>query len=138
MRTAIIALAAATLAVTGCAESYGPGPRHGPPPPAWRTYDYNRPDPAYGGYDASRYYRPGTQYRERQLRQNERIYRGSDGRYYCRRDDGTTGLIVGAIAGGVLGNVITRGDSEVLGTVLGAIAGGLIGREIDRSDVRCR
>jgi uncharacterized protein YcfJ len=48
-------------------------------------------------------------------------------------------LIVGAIAGGVLGNVIAPGGSEKLGTILGAIAGGIAGRSIDKSDdVRCR
>ena len=82
------------------------------------------------------YYRKGN-YRERRLSRDEEIYRGRDGRYYCRRSDGTTGLIVGAIAGGVLGNLLAPGRSETLGTILGAVAGGLAGREIDR-DVRCR
>ena len=27
---------------------------------------------------------------------NTRLWRGDDGRYYCKRDDGTTGLIIGA------------------------------------------
>ena len=31
-----------------------------------RSYDWNRPDPRYGGYDAARYYRPGS-YGERRL-----------------------------------------------------------------------
>ena len=57
---------------------------------------------------------------------------------YCRRSDGTTGLIVGAVAGGVLGNIIAPGNSDTLGTILGAIAGGAAGRAIDRKDVRCR
>lgn len=105
----------------------------------WSRYDYNRPDPNYGNYYADRYYRDHPRYRERRLSRNERIYRGQDGRYYCRRPDGTTGLIVGAIAGGVLGNVIAPGGSEELGTILGAIGGGLAGREIERNqDVRCR
>ncbi len=70
---------------------------------------------------------------------DERIYRGNDGRYYCRRSDGTTGLVVGAVAGGVLGNVIAPGGSKVLGTVLGGLVGGVAGRQIDRSrTVRCR
>lgn len=110
------------------------------PNSSWRQYDYNRPDPNYGGYYADRYYQENPRrYRERKLTRNERIYRGQDGRYYCRRSDGTTGLIVGAIAGGVLGNVIAPGGSEELGTILGAIAGGIAGRSIDKSDdVRCR
>lgn len=110
------------------------------PNSSWSQYDYNRPDPNYGGYYADRYYQENPRrYRERKLTRNERIYRGQDGRYYCRRSDGTTGLIVGAIAGGVLGNVIAPGGSEELGTILGAIAGGIAGRSIDKSDdVRCR
>jgi len=68
------------------------------------------------------------------------VYRGNDGRYYCRRNDGTTGLIVGGVAGGVLGNVIAPGGSGLLGTVLGAAGGALAGRAVDRSsnDTRCR
>jgi outer membrane lipoprotein SlyB len=72
------------------------------------------------------------------MTRQDRIYRGSDNRYYCRRDDGTTGLIVGAMAGGVLGTVIAPGESKVLGTILGAGAGALIGRAIDDGDIVCR
>jgi hypothetical protein len=60
-------------------------------------------------------------------------WRGKDGRLHCRKRDGTTGLIVGAAAGALVGRTIdTKGDRTV-GTLGGAIAGGLIGREIDRS-----
>lgn len=104
----------------------------------WRNYDYNRPDRRYGGYDASRYYRDGRYYRERRLSYNDRIYRGNDGRYYCRRSDGTTGLILGALAGGLLGNSIDRGRSSTVGTVIGASGGALIGRSIERGEARCR
>ncbi|TAD73607.1 MAG: hypothetical protein EAY70_12235 [Sphingomonadales bacterium] len=106
----------------------------------WSRYDYDRPDPAYGNYYADRYHRDDQRrYRERALRQNERIYRGEDGRYYCRRSDGTTGLIVGAVAGGALGNVIAPGGSELVGTILGAIGGGVAGRAVDRGrQVKCR
>ena len=46
---------------------------------------------------------------------------------------------VGAVAGGVLGNVVAPGGSELVGTILGAIGGGVAGRAIDRSrEVRCR
>jgi Ni/Co efflux regulator RcnB len=104
----------------------------------YRTYDYNRFDPRYGNYYADRYYRDGSYYQPRYLAYNDRIYRGRDGRYYCRRPDGTTGLIIGALAGGVLGNVIAPGDSKTLGTVIGAVGGGLAGRAIDRDRVSCR
>ena len=77
-------------------------------------------------------------YRERVLAENDRIYVGQDGRYYCRRSDGTTGLIVGGIAGGVLGTIIAPGGANTLGAILGAGAGALAGRAIERNNVRCR
>lgn len=65
-------------------------------------------------------------------------WRGNDGRWRCRRPDGTTGLLVGAVGGALLGRTIdTRGDRS-LGTILGAVGGGLLGREIDRGGARCR
>lgn len=90
-------------------------------------------------YDPARDYRGGTQYRERVLASEDRVYAGYDGRYYCKRSDGTTGLIVGGAAGGVLGNVIDGGRSRTVGTLLGAAAGALAGRAVDQSQqVRCR
>lgn len=74
---------------------------------------------------------------ERRLARNDRIYRGPDGRYYCQRDDGTTGLIIGAAAGGLLGNIVASGRSETVGTLIGAAGGALLGQAIDRGDVRC-
>jgi hypothetical protein len=75
--------------------------------------------------------------RARYLAQNDMIYRDNEGRYYCKRDDGTTGAIVGAIGGGVLGNIIAPGGSKTLGTILGAAGGALAGQAIDKNDVRC-
>jgi hypothetical protein len=133
MRIGIMGLACAVL-VTGCANEGG----YDRPERHWRQYDYNRPDPSYGGYDAGRYYRENSTQRERRLSNRDRVYRGQDGRYYCRRSDGTTGLIVGAVVGGVLGNQIAPGGSEVLGTILGAGGGALVGQAIDRGEARCR
>lgn len=116
--------------------------------PRYNDPRYNDPrynDPRYAdrdenGYDAARYYRDGPNYQERVLAQDDRVYRGNDGRYYCKRNDGTTGLIVGAIGGGILGNVIDGGRSRAVGTLLGGAAGALAGRAIDQngSQVRCR
>jgi len=90
-------------------------------------------------WDASRYYRRDDwRYRPRRLGRNDYIYRGSDNRYYCRRDDGTTGLIVGGITGGVLGQIIAPGGAKTLGAIIGAGAGALIGRAIDDGDIVCR
>jgi len=44
----------------------------------------------------------------------------------------TTGTVVGAAGGGVLGNVITHGS--VVGTVGGAVVGGLAGHSIAASN----
>ena len=89
-------------------------------------YDCNWPAPSYGGYEASRYLRDDPRYREHRLKKRERIYRGSDDRNYCRRSDGTIRLVVGAIVGYILGNIIARGDSKTLDTILGAGAGAMI------------
>ena len=90
-------------------------------------------------WDAARYYRyDNRRYRPRRLNRYDRIYRGSDNRYYCRRDDGTTGLIVGGVSGAVLGNIIAPGGSKILGTIIGGGAGALIGRAIDDGDIVCR
>jgi hypothetical protein len=89
-------------------------------------------------YDATRYYRDGPQYRERVLTAQDEVYRGSDGRYYCKRSDGTTGLIIGGAGGAVLGNVIDGGSNRVAGTLIGGALGALLGREIERQEVRCK
>jgi hypothetical protein len=74
----------------------------------------------------------------RRLGRNDRVWRGRDGRLHCRRDNGTTGLIIGAGAGALLGRAIDTEGDRALGTIAGAVGGGLLGREIDRGGVRCR
>jgi len=88
-------------------------------------------------YYADRYYQDNSRYSERRLSRNDRVYRGGDGRYYCKRKDGTTGLIVGGLAGGVLGNTIAPGGSKTLGTILGGAGGALLGKSLD-DGVKCR
>ena len=52
-------------------------------------------------------------------------------RRYCRRSDGTTGLVAGGVAGAVVGHkVIHKG---ILGTGAGIVGGALAGRAGDRS-----
>lgn len=102
----------------------------------WRYDDYN--DRYATDYDASRYYRDDPRYRERVLTPNDQVYRGSDGRYYCRRSDGTTGLIIGGATGGLLGSVIDGGRNRTAGTLIGGALGALLGREVERQEVRCR
>jgi surface antigen len=48
-------------------------------------------------------------------------------------DKQDTGLVVGAAAGGILGNQVGRGSGKVLATVAGAVIGGIVGSEIGRS-----
>ena len=67
------------------------------------------------------------------------VWRGRDGRYYCRRENGTTGLLVGAGVGALIGHEVAgRGGDRTLGAILGAAGGAILGRSIDRSDTRCR
>jgi hypothetical protein len=84
-----------------------------------------------------RAYREGRRDGRRQAR-NNRYWRGNDGRYYCRRDNGTTGLLVGAGVGALLGNEIAGRGDKTLGAVIGGLGGAALGREIDRGNVRCR
>jgi uncharacterized protein YcfJ len=69
-----------------------------------------------------------------------REWRGRDGRTYCKKPDGTTGLLVGGVAGALVGRTIDSRGDRTLGTLLGAGAGALAGREVDRgtSKRRCR
>ena len=67
-----------------------------------------------------------------------REWRGRDGRRYCRKSDGTTGLVIGAVGGALVGRAIDTGGDRTLGTLLGAGAGALAGREIDRGSSRGR
>lgn len=85
------------------------------------------------GRDDRRYDR-----RDERLTRNSRVWRGNDGRAYCQRSNGTTGLIIGGAAGALLGREIDGGRDRTLGTVLGAAGGALLGREIDRGGSSCR
>lgn len=73
-------------------------------------------------------------YYEEPVYTSARTWRGDDGRTYCRRGDGTTGLIVGGVAGALLGREVagSRGDRTV-GAILGAAGGALLGRAIDQN-----
>jgi len=55
----------------------------------------------------------------------------------CKKRSGTTGLILGAVAGGLLGNVIDGGDRRTVGTLIGAGGGALLGREVEQRSAKC-
>lgn len=90
---------------------------------------------AYGRYDdGSRY----SRHYDRDGYYHGPTWRGRDGRMYCRRSNGTTGLIVGGAAGALIGRELDRGRDRTVGTVLGAAVGAIIGREVQRGRSRCR
>ena len=136
MRKTMLALIAAVVAIPTA-------PALADPPPWAPAHGRRDHDARYDRYRGNTYqgrYWDGEQrryYAERRLGRNDRIWM-RNGRYYCRRSDGTTGLIVGAALGGVLGNSIAGRGDRTLGTILGVAGGGLLGREIDRGNVRCR
>ncbi|EGD59220.1 hypothetical protein Y88_1282 [Novosphingobium nitrogenifigens DSM 19370] len=81
----------------------------------------------------------GRDYHEdRPVGPRDRIWRGDDGRYHCRRSNGTTGLLIGAGVGALVGRSLDSGGDHATGTILGAAGGALLGRSIDRNNVRCR
>jgi Glycine zipper 2TM domain len=74
-------------------------------------------------------------------------YRGEDSQNGYGRDDyydrdgrcktGSTGLILGAVAGGLLGRtVVGRYGDKTMGTILGGAAGALAGRALSKSSRR--
>jgi hypothetical protein len=67
-----------------------------------------------------------------------KVWRDSRGRLRCHRPDGTTGLIIGAAGGALVGRAIDTHGERATGTILGAAAGALIGRSVERSRVTCR
>jgi hypothetical protein len=121
LTTAVLSIAISIMPATAFAQGRGDN--------RWQGGPQNR------HWDPANTYRPGGNHRERRLSRNDEIYRGHDGRHYCRRSDGSTGLVIGAISGGLLGRAI-GGDS--LSALLGAGGGAVLGRSIDRGKVRCR
>jgi len=56
----------------------------------------------------------------------------------CPKPSGATGAILGAVAGGILGNVIDGGRHRAIGTLAGAGGGALLGRSIEQKSATCR
>lgn len=114
----------------------------------WRGYDDDWGRRGYDrGYGRDRWddrydRRLDRRFDRRQARGwNGQYWRGNDGRYYCRRDNGTTGLLIGGAAGALAGSEIAGRGDRTTGAVIGGIAGALLGRSIDRNSgngFRCR
>lgn len=92
----------------------------------------------HSGYGYDRGYNDGY-YQNSRYDDRDYGYRNRRGYEGQRCDKGTGGLIIGAIAGGLLGRAVVgrRGD-RTAGTIVGAGAGALAGRALDRSDSRNR
>lgn len=120
-----LSLAAAALTMSAAAMI--------PATPALAQRGYNS-DRYERGYDRS-YDRRGYDNRRDDRRYDRRNYRGRN-----RCDNGDGGTVIGAIAGGLLGNTVAGRGDKLLGTVIGAGGGALAGRAIDRSGNRgyCR
>lgn len=118
LAAAALVLSAGGIAVAPASAQYSDGARYDHADrDGYRGRGYDR------GYDRRGYARRGYEDRGYDRR-----------RYRPNRCSSATGTILGAIAGGLLGNSVAgRGDRGV-GTVLGAGAGALTGRAIDRSD----
>ncbi|MBB5709116.1 glycine zipper 2TM domain-containing protein [Sphingomonas xinjiangensis] len=126
-KTLLSAVLAATVTMGGMAAT----------PAAAQRYDgYGYQDRGYR--DGYRGYRGDRGHREDRGYRNYRGYRGDRG--YRRCSSGTTGTILGAVAGGLLGGEIGRGNSyrgrSTTGTIIGAGAGALLGREVDGGNCR--
>ena len=129
MKTTLIGLTALAIAVPSIAATPAAAQRgyqdHGRYERDYRDGRHHRNE---RGYDNRRY---SNDY-DRNGYYTGRTWRGQNGRTYCRRSDGSTGLLIGAVGGALVGRTIdTRGD-RTAGTLLGAVVGGLIGNSIDR------
>ena len=100
-------------------------------------YDNGYYGQRYGnGYDQRYDRRYANQRYYNQRYYNQRTYNGGYYNHYGQRCSGSTGTILGAIAGGLLGTQVAGRGDRTLGAIIGAGAGALAGRAIDRSDCR--
>lgn len=125
MKKLALAIAAATLTIPAAPALADP-PAHAP------AHGKRAKDRA-AIYDANGYY-----ISPRRISRDSRIWRGRDGKYYCKRDNGTTGLVIGAGVGALAGHELAGNGDKTLGVLLGAALGGVLGRAIDRGDLQCR
>lgn len=125
MKKIILAAALAGLALPAA-------PVFADPPPWAPAHGYHAKNKGRIYDSRGRYYEP------RRLTRRDRVWRGRDGRYYCHRDNGTTGLVIGAAAGGLLGYKVAGNGDKTLGAIIGAVGGGLLGRAINRGELKCR
>lgn len=152
MRKSFVTAGLAISLLTGSFAAQAATPPHGASAPAamtgaggvWndhgRRWDDRDDRPVYRGsdYRGGNYYGGNGYYGQQAYARGDQR-RDDDGRRYCRRNDGSTGLVVGGVVGGVLGHEVAgRGGDRTLGAILGIAGGALLGRAIDRDGARCR
>ena len=133
MKIALMA-AAAVMCVTGLSASA-------------QNYSQRDPNAYYSQNDPGGYYERGGRYRKMRMQFDRRDYQQGDRRdeqasYYrqgeyeqnCRGGNVAAGTIFGALAGGVLGSAVSRGNGGAV--VGGAVLGGILGNTISR-DIEC-
>jgi hypothetical protein len=125
---AAVAAATAAMAIPTAAEAHPYGRTYGYYNDSAQARYYNQ---GYGSYYGNDYYANRAY--------NSRNYNDSY-RYRSRRCSGTTGTIVGGVAGALLGRAATRDyrHSGTTGTILGGALGALAGNAIDKSSCRDR
>lgn len=122
---ASVALQGAPLSAQSSWSNYPPPPSSGesavpPAPPSGPNIAYNDP----GNTNSA----PQINY---QTTENGiQYWQGQDGRTYCKKKDGTVGLLVGAAVGVLIGRAIDTHGERATGTILGGIAGAIIGKKL--------
>lgn len=96
-----------------------------------------RYDDGYSRYDRGDRYDRYDRYDRREYRRGDRYYQNNRNDYQRCRNSGTGGTIIGAVAGGLLGNEVARRGNRTEGSIIGAAVGALAGRAIDKSDSNC-
>lgn len=119
IKQCLIGLATATMALAAAPAAADP----------WKD------ESGHGRYERA-YNRDGRYYEPRRVSRRD-TWRGRDGRYYCRRSNGTTGLVIGAAGGALAGRAIDSRGERATGTIPGGAAGALLGREVEK-ELRCR
>ena len=143
-RNTALALAAAGLAVPvipAAAADFPLGASRAAP--AEQSWEHGRDRGNRDRYDrygsrSSGYYQPTRSYYSEPVYRDTRVWRGNDGQYYCQKRDGTTGLIIGAAAGAIIGREVDSRGDRTLGTVLGAAAGAILGKKVAQGGSSCR